>query len=52
MMEQKQVLAEQALESISKVLELYTKQANGETIDSDKLEQYKSWFDKMINYQI
>lgn len=51
-MEQKQVLAEQTIESIAKVLDLYSKQVRGETIDSETLEQYKVWFDKMINYQI
>jgi hypothetical protein len=51
-MESKETLAEQTLEGISKVLELYNKQKNGETIDDGKLEQFKEWFNRLVDYKI
>ena len=48
----KETLAEQTLEGISKVLELYNKQKNGETIDDGKLEQFKEWFNRLVDYKI
>lgn len=49
-MEQKELLAEHALDGIAKVLELYKKQKNGEKIDAERLGQFKEWFDKLVNY--
>lgn len=50
MEQKKQELAEQTIECVSSVLELYSKKVKGEAIDNEKLEQYKHWFKKMIDY--
>lgn len=49
-MERKELLAEHALDGIAKVLELYKKQKNGEKLDDERLEQFKEWFDRLVNY--
>ncbi len=49
-MEQKELLAEHALDGIAKVLELYKQQKNGEQIDDERFEQFKEWFDRLVNY--
>ena len=49
-MEPKEYLAEQTLEGIAKVLELYKKQISGEVIEDEKLKQFKEWFDRLVNF--
>ena len=49
-MEQKELLAEHALDGIAKVLDLYKQQKNGENIGDERFEQFKEWFDRLVNY--
>ena len=47
-----ELIAEQALEGIAKVLDLYQKQIKGEKIEDSERTRFKEWFDKMVYYQI
>ena len=47
-----ELIAEQALEGIAKVLDLYQKQVKGEKIEDLERKRFKEWFDKMVYHQI
>lgn len=47
-----ELIAEQALEGIAKVLDLYQKKVKGEKIEDLERKRFKEWFDKMVYHQI
>jgi len=47
-----ELIAEQALKGITKILDLYQKQVKGEKIEDSERTRFKEWFEKMVNYQI